>query len=266
MTPIFVIVVDRLYSVSHDQHLFAFDMSTIDCDIQFLFDAVIPTNEVMRDIISNNKSQNRGKLARLPSRRASMRETPKPTSTGKKLGHKRAKSKDERDDVKKDENEFVHLCVFEKYICTCICHSDALPQYKGQSVAEDSQYPFWCLSVSSDGAYVVTGNRKLRVFVAKSPEEGGQLSEPTRFIDTDAEHIKSVDCRNGLVVVTRKQIPRCKIFDLSSGKELHKFSCKEKDGGFVFAAFLCDRAHVVAITQSFGNQASPAVMRLYNYA
>ncbi|ETO26316.1 viral A-type inclusion protein [Reticulomyxa filosa] len=240
-----------LYSVSHDQHLCAFDLSLVELDVDF--SAVIPINEVMRDILDSNSSSGNKLHVRVksqgkpPSRRTSMRETSasphKPQMSGKRPSAKNIKS----DDVKRDEND------------------DGLPEYKGQSVAEDTQYPFWCIAVSVDGAHVATGNRKLRVFSSKSAQESGEMTEPVKFTDTDTEHIKGIDCRFGMAIVTRRQVPRCKIFDLASGKELFKFTCKEKDGGYVFATFLCDRKHVVAMTQVLAKEPSPPVMKVYSY-
>lgn len=115
--------------------------------------------------------------------------------------------------------------------------------YDGTTLVTDAKYAYWRVAVSDDGQYVCCGTRKLQIYPItgkKTVNVGPNVS------DMDMDHVRSLHLRNGLMLVTRAGCNRAKLFDIESGKEVKKMSCKI---AVAQADFLYDNAYIVLLQQ-----------------
>ena len=89
------------------------------------------------------------------------------------------------------------------------------------------------------------------------------LQKGPRLTDTDLEHVQSVQVRRGLIVISRRDVPRAKIFATSTGQETAKakFKAPVKRIQFTFDTQNC----VVCTQKQDGKKAKPPGMHLWNY-
>jgi len=146
--------------------------------------------------------------------------------------------------------------------------------FKAKQLDKNEKYPYWVLQPTEDGATLIAGARKLWGFkfsgFSDSDDAKKAVSECSldkkagpRLTDTDAEHVQSVQVRRGLVVISRRDVPRAKIFDVSKGAEFAKAKFKNpvKRIQFTFDTTNC----VVCCQKQDGKNCKPPSMYLWNY-
>ena len=111
---------------------------------------------------------------------------------------------------------------------------------KGVIIANDGKYPFWKLCLSKSGQTVVCASRKVRIFTIKgNPSINKEnVSGGPNVSDADLDHVRSLKLRNGNLLLCRTLVPRAKLFDVNSGKEVKKIGCKAPVQAVMFFCFL----------------------------
>ena len=152
--------------------------------------------------------------------------------------------------------------------------SDEAKIYKATQLRKNEKYPFWKLQSTQSGQTLFAGDRKLWSFKFSGFEKIDELKEienesycklfeGPKISDNDYEHIQSIHFQKGLVVISRRDLQRCKIFETSTGKQTAKkeFKAPVKSVQFVF-----DNEHCVVCTQKQeAKRFKSPIMHLWNY-
>ena len=144
--------------------------------------------------------------------------------------------------------------------------------FKAKHLNKNEKYPYWVLQPTESADLLIAGARKLHSFkfsgFSDSDDSKSQVSECSldkgpRLTDSDLEHVQSVQVRRGQIVISRRDVPRCKIFSASTGQEQAKakFKAPVKRVQFTFDAQNC----VVCTQKQDGKKAKPPGMHLWNY-
>ena len=144
--------------------------------------------------------------------------------------------------------------------------------FKAKQLNKNEKYPYWCVQPTESCELLVAGARKLWAFKfsgfkdtddSKKNVSECSLDKGPRLTDTDLEHVQSVQVRRGLIVISRRDVPRCKIFQTSTGQEQSKakFKAPVKRVQFTFDTQNC----VVCTQKQDGKKAKPPGMHLWNY-
>ncbi|ETO06321.1 hypothetical protein RFI_31077, partial [Reticulomyxa filosa] len=129
---------------------------------------------------------------------------------------------------------------------------------KGKELSKDDRYPWWQVNPTEDGKTIVAGGRKICVFAF----DGDKVSPGPNVTDTDTDHIECLRVKQGMVLICRKNTPRAKVFDLATGKEMHKIQYKSN---VVKVDFLHDLQHVAVCCQVWEKEKiKPPTMTLWN--
>merc|ERR1712228_345942 len=108
--------------------------------------------------------------------------------------------------------------------------------YKAKQIDKNEKYPYWLVQPTEDASTLIAGSRKMNVwkfsgFVADSDDSKKSVSDCSlekgpKISDADLEHVQSIQVRRGQVVISRRDVPRAKIFNTTSGKEIAKAKFK----------------------------------------
>lgn len=145
---------------------------------------------------------------------------------------------------------------------------DKIKHIKGVIIEKDGKYPFWRLCISQSGNIVCCASRKVRIFKIKpnsNPTKNGSITKGPSVSDGDLDHVKTLKLRNGYLLVCRPPVPRAKLFNVTSGQEFKKLTCKLP---VTRADFLADNAHIICCQQEMvkNEPPRPCVMKLFKFS
>lgn len=145
-------------------------------------------------------------------------------------------------------------------------------KFKAKQIDRNDKYPYWVLAPTEDASMLVAGSRKINIWKfsgfsdeddSKKKESDCTLEKGPRVTDTDLEHVQSLQVRRGQMVISRRDVNRCKIFSATNGSETAKakFKSPPKRVQFVF-----DTEHCVVCCQKMDGKSMKAPsMHLWNY-
>merc|ERR1719242_715165 len=147
--------------------------------------------------------------------------------------------------------------------------------FKAKQIDKNEKYPYWLVQPSEDASTLIAGSRKMNVWKFSGfkgsdddQKQGKNVSDCSlekgpRISDGDLEHVQSIQVRRGQVVISRRDVPRAKIFNTTSGQEVAKQKFK---GPVKRVQFTFDNENCVVCTQKQdGKKAKPPGMYLWNY-
>jgi len=153
-------------------------------------------------------------------------------------------------------------------------HVPDVTVYKAKQLDKNEKYPYQVLQPTEDGATLIAGARKLWAFKfsgfmdtddAKSNVSNCALDKKAapRLTDTDTDFVQTLQVRRGLVVISRRDFARAKIFNTNTGAEegKAKFKNNVKKIQFTFDTQNC----VVCCQAQDGKKCKPPTMHLWNY-
>ena len=139
-------------------------------------------------------------------------------------------------------------------------------ELKAKQLNKNEKYAYWVLHPSESGNLLFAGARKLWAFKVNGVEDvenNYSLDKGPRMNDTDADHVQSIHIQNGMVVITRRDWKKCKIFNTSSGKLL---GCKTFKATAVNAQFAFDNENcIVCIQKQDGKKVGPLIMHSWKF-
>jgi len=148
--------------------------------------------------------------------------------------------------------------------------------YKAKQIDKNEKYPYWLVQPTEDAQSLIAGSRKMNVWKfsgfaevdADDSKKNNAVSDCSlekgpRISDGDLEHVQSIQVRRGQVVISRRDVPRAKIFNTTSGLEVAKakFKAPVKRVQFTFDSENC----VVCTQKQDGKKAKAPGMHLWNY-
>jgi len=141
-------------------------------------------------------------------------------------------------------------------------YTDEFRTYDGVTLYNDEKYGFSRVRISEDGNTLATATRKIMLFSIAECEDS--LSAGAKVMDSDNDHVKSLNFKDGLVLTSRAGCVRSKIWSATDGKQFKVIKCKK---AIAQSDFLCDSEWAVVLQQELvANEAPKAPsMRLYKY-
>jgi len=128
---------------------------------------------------------------------------------------------------------------------------------------KDEKYGVWKLRVSDDGNTLVAATRKIMLFDISDINNTGTMVKGPNVSDTDSEHVKSLNVKDGYVVTSRAGCVRSKVWSMDGQRQ--KLLKGKK--AIAQSDFLCDDKWCVTLQQELiANEAPRApVMKLHQY-
>jgi len=181
-------------------------------------------------------------------------------SSSAKEKHMRSRSKSKAAKAKKESEHKQFSSMTLKELMDD-AFNDEFKTYDGIKLYQDEKYGFSRVRISEDGNTLATATRKIMLFSVTSADS---LSAGPKVMDSDNDHVKSLNFKDGLVLTSRSGCARSKMWSAADGKQFKVIKCKK---AIAQSDFLCDNEWAVVLQQELvANEAPKAPsMRLYQY-